>query len=283
MTTVPALSVNELTTFRWSLDEDVYYARRAGFDAIGLWRRKLSDFGEDRAIELLTDSGLRVSCLGFAGGFTGGDGRSLDESIRDGLAAIGTAARVGADCLIVVAGGLNNHIRPHRDRLLRQALDELLMAAEVADVPLALKPMHHSCADEWTFQNDLHEMLELLALYPSSHLKLVYDNYHFPHLVDDRSLLTDLMPHLALVQLGDARQPRCAAQERCPLGEGVLPVWQTVTSLCRAGYTGTFDVELMGAEIEAANYGQLLEETRRSFDACVPHGRTSAALAEEMN
>ena len=157
MLPTPALSVNELTTYRWTLDEDVYFAQKTGFDAIGLWRRKLSDFGEDRAVELLADSGLAVSCLGWAGGFTGGDGRSLDESIRDGLAAIGTAARVGAECLIVVAGAQNNHIRAHRDRLFHQSLDDLLMAAEVADVPLALKPMHPNCSRDWTFQSDLEE------------------------------------------------------------------------------------------------------------------------------
>jgi sugar phosphate isomerase/epimerase len=283
MPPLPALSINELTTYRWTLDEDVYHAQKSGFDAIGLWRRKLSDFGEDRAVELLADAGLTVSCLGWAGGFTGGDGRSLDESIRDGLAAIGSAARVGAECLIVVAGGQNNHIRPHRNRLFRQALDELLMAAEVADVPLALKPMHPSCAGEWTFQSDLEQALELVALYPSPHLKLVYDHYHFPGLIHNAALLADLVPHLALVQLGDARLPHSIEQQRCPLGEGLLPVWATVAALCEAGYTGSFDVELMGPEIEAFDYERLLVETRHAFDTGVDAGRSAAVLAERIN
>lgn len=277
---MPSLSVNQLTTYRWTLDEDVYYARKAGFDAIGLWRRKLADFGEDRAIELLNDSGLQVSCLGWAGGFTGGDGRSLDESIRDGLAAVGAAARLNANCLIVVAGGQNNHIRPHRNRLFRQALDELLMAAEVADVTLAVKPMHPSCAGEWTFLNDLEETLELLELYRSPQLKLVYDHYHFPDLIDRSLLVNELVPHLALVQLGDARLPHSVEQERCPLGEGVLPVWQTVAALCDAGYNGAFDVELMGAEIEVANYEQLLADTQRAFSAIAATQKPAALLAE---
>ncbi len=283
MPPMPSLSINQLTTYRWTLDEDVYFAKKAGFEAIGLWRRKLSDFGEERAVDLLLDAGLQVSCLGWAGGFTGCDGRSLDDSIRDGLAAVGAAGRVNAQCLIVVAGGQNNHIRPHRDRLFHQAIDELLMAAEVAEVPLALKPMHPSCAGDWTFQHDLEEALELVSLYRSPYLKLIYDHYHFPELVNETSLLADLVPHLALVQLGDTRLPHGIEQERCPLGEGVLPVWRTVAALRAAGYAGTFDVELMGAEIEVANYEHLLLETRQAFTACVPECKMSAALADRID
>lgn len=262
-------SINELTTYRWSLDEDVYFAQKAGFDAIGLWRRKVSDFGEARVRELLDDSDLAVSSLSWAGGFTGGDGRTQDESIRDALAAVGTAARLEAGCLVVLAGGQNNHIRPHRNRLFRQGLDDMLMAAEIEDVTLAIKPMHPSCAGEWTFLNSLEDALELVALYSSPHVKLVYDHYHFPHLADDPALVADLVPHLALVQLGDTRVPHSSAQERCPLGYGNLPVWETVAALQYAGYTGCFDVELMGAEIEMSNYEQLVTDTYRALTSGV--------------
>ncbi|MCO6045418.1 sugar phosphate isomerase/epimerase [Aeoliella sp. ICT_H6.2] len=262
-------SVNELTTYRWTFDEDLYYAQKAGFDSIGLWRRKVNDFGEARAREMLDDSDLTVSSLSWAGGFTGGDGRTLDESIRDALAAVGAAERLQADCLVVLAGGQNSHIRPHRNRLFRQGLDEMLMAAEVAGVTLAIKPMHASCAREWTFLNSLEDALELLGQYQSPHVKLVYDLYHFPELADDPALVADLVPHLALVQLGDARVAQTAAQERCPLGHGVLPIWETVAALQFAGYNGCFDVELMGAEIEVADYQTLLAETYQSLVAGV--------------
>lgn len=261
------LSINELTTYRWTLDEDVYHAERLGFDSVGLWRRKVSDFGEARAVELLVDSPLEVSSLSWAGGFTGADGRTLDESIVDALSAVGLAARLNAGCLIVLAGGQNNHIRPHRNRLLLQGLDEMLMAAEVAGITLAIKPMHAACSKEWTFQNNLEEALHFVSAYNSQQLKLVYDHYHFPELIENPALMADLVPHLALVQLGDARRPHTADQERCPLGEGVLPVWDTMSALQFAGYAGCFDVELMGAEIEAADYEQLLADTYQSLCA----------------
>ena len=53
-----------------------------------------------------------------------------------------------AGCLVVYAGGRNNHIYRHAGRLLRLALDELLPMAEMWEVPLAIEPMHPACATD---------------------------------------------------------------------------------------------------------------------------------------
>ena len=43
------LSINEMTTYRWSFEEDVVQLRAAGIPAIGVWRQKLADYGEAKA------------------------------------------------------------------------------------------------------------------------------------------------------------------------------------------------------------------------------------------
>ncbi|HIQ20312.1 MAG TPA: sugar phosphate isomerase/epimerase, partial [Planctomycetes bacterium] len=48
------LSVNETTTFRWSFEEDVAHYAAAGIPSIGIWRHKLSDYGHQRGLELLS-------------------------------------------------------------------------------------------------------------------------------------------------------------------------------------------------------------------------------------
>src|SRR4051812_644354 len=99
------LSMNEVTTYRWSFEEDVANYVAAGWPAIGVWRQKLSDFGEQRGIELLSESGLKVSNLLWAGGFTGSDGRTFRESVDDALEAVRLAAEMHAGCLVVYSGG----------------------------------------------------------------------------------------------------------------------------------------------------------------------------------
>ena len=90
-TRMAELSVSETTTFRWPFEEDVSQYPAAGIPAIGVWRHKLSDCGLPKALDLLGRSGLKVSHLSWAGGFTGSDGRSLRESVEDGLEAVRTA------------------------------------------------------------------------------------------------------------------------------------------------------------------------------------------------
>ena len=39
------LAMSEMTTFRWSFEEDVANYAAAGFQGIGVWKHKLEDFG----------------------------------------------------------------------------------------------------------------------------------------------------------------------------------------------------------------------------------------------
>src|SRR6476659_5618667 len=112
------LSMNELTTYRWSLGQDLENYREAGYGGIGVWRQKLID-DEDLAIERLTASGMNVSNVSWAGGFTGSDGRTLAESIDDAATAIRFAGSIMAGCLVIYSGGRNNHTYRHAGRLLR--------------------------------------------------------------------------------------------------------------------------------------------------------------------
>ena len=101
---MPRISINEMTTYHWSLLEDVAGYRAAGVASIGVWRRKLSDFGEERGVELLRDSDLSVSSFWSAGGFTGSDGQTFREAVDDALDALHLAAEVRAGCLVVASG-----------------------------------------------------------------------------------------------------------------------------------------------------------------------------------
>jgi sugar phosphate isomerase/epimerase len=264
------LSMNELTTYRWSLGQDLNNYREAGYSGIGLWRQKLSDEDEDSAIERITASGLNVSNVSWAGGFTGSDGRSLAESIDDAASAIRLAGAVMAGCLVIYSGGRNNHIYRHAGRLLRIALDELLPIAEMWEVPLAIEPMHPACAADWTFLTCLESAIDLVEQVDSPFLKVAYDTYHFPLGSRRVQQLAALASHLGIVFLGDRLEPASVEQERCPLGHGRLPLVEIVATLQDAGYTGAYDVKLIGPDIEACDYWALLEQSQAAFEDLAP-------------
>jgi sugar phosphate isomerase/epimerase len=264
------LSMNQMTTYRWSLAQDVENYQDAGYSAIGVWRNKFIDENEDQAIDLVTRSGLSVTNVSWAGGFTGSDGRPLADSVEDAADAIRFAASMMAGCLVIYSGGRNNHIYSHAGRLLRSALDELLPMAEMWEVPLAIEPMHPACATDWTFLTSLESVIELVEQYDSPFLKVAYDTYHFPLGSRRRNVLSRLAPYLGVVFLGDRLQPPSVDQERCPLGHGRLPLIEIIATLQDAGYTGPYDVKLMGPDIEACDYWTLLEQSQVAFGNFVP-------------
>ena len=263
------LSINELTTFRWTFEEDVQHYRQAGVDAIGVWRQKLSDFGEEKGIELLMESGLTVSSLLWAGGFTGSDGRSHKESVEDGKEAIRLGAAMNADSLIVYTGPRAGHTHNHARRLVRSALDQLLPLASDVDLDLAIEPMHPGCAADWTYLTELTETLELLKAYDSPHLKLAFDTYHLCQNGSVTPVLSEIAPHIAIVQLGDANEPPSGEPNRAPLGQGKLPLAEVVQALQSAGYDGYYDVELMGEDIEQTSYQDLVTQSKAAFEKLI--------------
>jgi sugar phosphate isomerase/epimerase len=255
--------MNEMTTFRWSFEEDVCEFSKAGYEGIGVWRSKLSDYGEEQGIRLLLEYRLRVSNLMWAGGFTGIDGRSLRESIADAADAIRLACCMDAECLVVYTGARGGHTATHAARLVRTALDELVPYAESAQVTLALEPMHERCAEGWTFLNKLEPTLKLLDEFASDRLKLVYDTYHLALEPFDLADLTRLAQRIAVVHLGDGKAVPRGEQNRCLLGEGIVPVREIVNGLRGAGFNGFFDVELLGEDVEQIAYVDILEHSQR--------------------
>ena len=259
------LSMNEMTTYRWSFEQDVAEYSAAGISAMGVWRRKLSDFGDERGVELLADNGIRVSNLLWAGGFTGSDGRSQRDSIDDAVEAVRLAADLQAGCLVVYSGGRAGHTHNHARRLLKDALREILPLAEELAVTLAIEPMHLGCAAEWTFLTSLDDALALIADLASERLKLAFDTYQFGQDEATVARLESLAEQIAIVHLGDGRSPPEHEQNRARLGEGSIPLKRIVAALSSAGYDGYYDVELMGEEIEVADYRDLLEQSKHAF------------------
>lgn len=264
------LSMNEMTTFRWSFEEDVANYVQAGIAAIGVWRRKLSDFGEEKGIELLARSGLEVSNLLWAGGFTGSDGRSYRESVDDAADAIRLASQMRAGCLVVHSGARAGHTHNHARRLLREALRELAPIAADYEVTLALEPMHPQSAGDWTFLTSLDDGLQLLDAVENPRAKLVLDTFHVglePNLL---SRLDKIASRIAVVHLGDCKEVPDGESNRCRLGEGRVPLGEIMAGLDAAGYRGHYDVELLGEEIEAADYRELLAHSQQAFSRLAP-------------
>jgi sugar phosphate isomerase/epimerase len=261
------LSISEVTTFRWTFEQDATNYAQARIGAMGVWRQKLSDIGEAKAEALLRQLNLRVSNLLWAGGFTGSDGRTFADSVEDGVEAVRLAGDLNAGCVVVYSGARAGHTHNHARRLLKDALKEMTVAADESRVDLAIEPMHPGCAAEWTFLHTLDDALAMVDTLAHPRLKLVFDTYHLGFDSNVIHRIPSIVDRIAVVHLGDAKSPPNGEQNRCLLGQGVIPLRTIVGTLCEAGYDGYFDVELIGEEIEAVDYAELLRHSRDALEA----------------
>ncbi|MEK6237380.1 MAG: sugar phosphate isomerase/epimerase [Planctomycetales bacterium] len=261
------LSVNEVTTYRWTFEEDVTHYQAAGISAMGVWRQKLSDFGEEKGIELLQETGLQESNLLWAGGFTGSDGRSFRDSITDGIEAIRLAAAMKAECLVVYSGSRGGHTHNHARRLFIEAISSLIPHAAEHGVPLAIEPMHPDCAADATFLTELDDVLEVLDKLDSPEAGLVFDTYHLGFNGSVLERIPEIIDRIRIVHLGDGKEPPEREQNRCRLGDGVIPLQEIIRALTAAGYSGYYDVELIGEDVSGEDYHELIQQSKQTFEA----------------
>lgn len=260
------LSMNQMTTCRWSFAEDVNGYVESGISAIGIWRPKLVQFGEERGIDLIHESGLSVSSVSWAGGFTGAYGHSYAESMHDARDAMATAAALNADCLRLVSGGRAGHTLNHARRLLVAALKDLADTAGDYGITLAIQPMHPMFARDWTFLNSLEETCSLIDQCDHPCLQMAFGLYHLwqePRLLE---MIPDLVPMVSTIQLSDWREPPRSENDRLLIGDGTIPISDIVHSFVESGYAGFFEIEVWSEELWMSDYLHLLQESRLRFD-----------------
>jgi sugar phosphate isomerase/epimerase len=255
------ISLSQLTTLRWDLEQDLEVAVERGIGGIGLWRPKVEDCGIDETVELLQSSGLKASSLSWAGGFTGSDGRRFADAVDDAIEAVRLASQLGAETLVILPGGRNNHIRRHLHKTICKALIEINSVALSHDVRLAIEPFHPGCGDDWSFIHDVRSTLDVLSSVLSSNVGLVLDTYHLGLDEDVLIGLSEIIPCLQLVQLGDSRHCPLGEMNRCLLGDGRLPIPAILEALAAGGYDRWIEIEVQGQDVEALTYGTVIDRS----------------------
>ncbi len=256
------IAISQMTTPRLELSLEVDRLTAHGFEAISVWRPKISDVGVTAAAALISAAGLRVSSVQWAGGFTGGDGRSFDESIDDALEAIETAEALAAPVLVVHSGCRGGHTRSHARRLLAEAIELLAAPARQAGVTLAVKPMHPVAAAGCSFVSRLGEAVELVEGFDDPAVRLALDLWHWADDPELDKLLPRLAERTAVVQVADRTGPATAAEDRLPAGHGRLPLAEVVAALAAHGFRGELEFDPVGETVEILGYDGVLAETR---------------------
>ncbi|MDT0682671.1 sugar phosphate isomerase/epimerase family protein [Roseicyclus sp. F158] len=157
------LSLNTATVReQWGLAEAIEGCARYGIGGISPWRDKLHEMGVDAAAKAIRDAGLGVSGLCRGGWFT--ERGAIDAEVRnDNRRAVDEAAALGAECLVMVVGGLPKGSKdlPAAWSLVEEGLAETLDYARKAGVKIAIEPLHPMYAADRACVNTMGHALDI--------------------------------------------------------------------------------------------------------------------------
>lgn len=246
------LSLNTATVReKWNLAQIIEGCARHGIRGISPWRDKLDALGAKEAARLIRSHGLTVTGLCRGGMFPAADKAGREAAIRDNLKAIEDAATIGAQCLVLVVGGLpagSKDIAGAREQV-RDGIAAILPAARAAKVPLAIEPLHPMYAADRACVNTLRQALDLCAVLGDG-VGVAVDVYH---------VWWD--PELEVQIARAGREKRLFAYHICDwlvpttdllldrgmMGDGVIDLPRIRGWVEASGYAGMHEVEIFSA------------------------------------
>lgn len=252
-------SVNQLTTLPWGLEQDLEHYQRNGIAAIGLEWRKLREYGARRSIRRILESGMKISSLSCIGGFTGENGQSTQETMAECRKLIRIAGQLRAGTVTVVTGPQGGHIRSNANRLVVDALKQLVPMAALYGVQLALQPMHPMFARSWTFLHSLDDTLKILDRVGDSRLKIAFHSYHLWQEPNLTTRISEMASQIGLVRLADWGETPRHDHDRLMPGQGRLPLAGLVQALDASGYSGWYELEVWSRDLWKLDQPDLMQ------------------------
>jgi sugar phosphate isomerase/epimerase len=246
------LSLNTATVReKWNLAQMIEGCARHGIRGISPWRDKLDELGAKEAARMIRAHELTVTGLCRGGKFPAVDRAGREAAIRDNLKAIDDAATIGAQCLVLVVGGLpagSKDLAGAREQV-REGIEAILPAARAALVPLAIEPLHPMYAADRACVNTLRQALDLCEMLGEG-VGVAVDVYH---------LWWDPKLRQQIFRAGEER--RLFAYHICDwlvpttdllldrgmMGDGVIDLPKIRGWVEEAGYAGFHEVEIFSA------------------------------------
>jgi len=246
------LSLNTVTVReQWSLEQCIDGCIRHGFGGIAPWRHDLHDCGIDTAAKLIRESGLKVSGL-IRGGFFTADGLTVSDAvIDDNKRAVDEALAIGADCLVMVVGGLAKDTKDlHGARMaVAHGLHELMIYARPAGMPIAIEALHPMYAADRACINTMRQVNDLCdELGPGVGAAVdVYHTWWDPNL--EREIEAAGPNRLMAFHVCDWLVPtRDLLLDRGMMGDGVIDLSLIRSYVEAQGYTGLIEVEIFSRD-----------------------------------
>ena len=246
----PRVCVSAICTFRQDLAADLDFWARHSIDCVGVSVAKLEAFGWEEGTARVADAGLRVANLIGLGPFVLTEPDRWERQ-RERLAqALETARALGAECVVFTTGPAGPLPWEEAADALERALAPVLVEARALGIPFAVEHTNSLRVDVG-FVHSLRDVVDLARRLGTGVCMEVNACWAERGLA---STIAGSMDVIRLVQVSDFKIGTLATPDRRVPGDGDIPLTRIIGQVLDAGYTGVFDLELIGPQIDAEGY-----------------------------
>lgn len=244
------ISLNQITTNRWSLAEAVDGCARQGIGWIGLWRDKVADCGLARSARLVSDAGLRVSSLCRGGFFPARGADAIGARREDNRRAVDEAAALGTDVLVLVCGPpVDRDIDGAREQVA-EGIADLAPYASAAGVKLGIEPLHPMFTADRSVIVTMAQATTLAERFPVEQVGVIVDAYAVWWDPDLRAQLSRAAGRILGYHVSDwLVPPPDVLLGRGMMGDGLIDLRGLRGAVEAAGYRGPIEVEIFNRAI----------------------------------
>jgi sugar phosphate isomerase/epimerase len=255
----PRISVSAISTYDWSLAEDLAFYADAGITNVGVSMAKLERFGWDDGIARIRDAGIRVANMIGIGPFRLDDPAQWDGQRARLERAIDGASALGAPCLVCTTGPAGRLTWEEAADALERALAPVVSQARERGVAVAIEHTNSLRVDVG-FVHTLADAVDLARRLGTGVCMEVNACWAERGLAQTVARGVDTF---RVVQVSDYAVGTLSTPARLVPGDGDVPIERILGQVLDAGYEGMFDLELIGPRVEDEGYGPAI---RRSVD-----------------
>lgn len=248
---------------QWDLRQMIEGCVRHGIGGISPWRDKLQECGVDEAARMLADTDLAVTGLCRGGMFPAADTAGRQAALDDNRRAVDEAVGIGAQCLVLVVGGMPEGSRDIADarQQVQDGIGALLEYSRPAGIPLAIEPLHPMYAADRACVNTMAQANDICDVLGDDGLGIALDVYHVWW---DPDLATEITRagkrRILAFHVCDWLVPTTdLLLDRGMPGDGVIDIRAIREQVEGVGYDGHCEVEILSTRWWAEDPDTIME------------------------
>lgn len=262
------LCVHTITTKPWTIEQSAEEFGKAGVGGISVWRDTLEGRDISKSGDMLRSNGLEIVSLVRGGFFPSIDSTKRKESIADNRLAIDESEALGCPMVVLVCGAEPRiPLSQSRDQI-KAGIEAILPYAELANVKLAIEPLHPMYADTRSGINTMEQANDMAEHFQSDFVGVAVDVYHLwwdPHLEKEIYRCGD-NDNLFAFHICDWLSPtNDMLNDRGLMGDGCIDVKQIRGWVEKTGFDGFNEVEIFSTRHWAEDQHEFLDKINYAY------------------